>query len=62
MNNILMILIGIVTVITTMACAGSEEVFRATVCVFLLVLDVCMIFLASAAVIEIDDDDDNEEK
>lgn len=60
MNNVLMILVGVVTVVFAMACANSVEMFRATVCVSLLVLNVCMISLVSMAIFEVTDDDDDE--
>ena len=63
MNNVLVLLIGAIMMVVAMVCANSVEMFRATVCVSLILINMLLIFFVSTIAkigIEVDDDDDNE--
>lgn len=63
MNNILVLLIGAIMMVVAMVCANSVEMFRATVCVSLILINMFLIFFASAIVkigIEVEEDDSEE--
>lgn len=65
MNNVLVLFLGAIMMVVAMVCANSVEMFRATVCVSLILINMLLIFFVSAIVkigIEVDNDDDNEEK
>ena len=64
MNNVLVLLIGAIMMVVAMVCANSVEMFRATVCVSLILINMLLIFFVSTIAkigIEVDDND-NEEK
>lgn len=64
MNNVMVLFIGAIMMVVAMVCANSVEMFRATVCVSLILINMLLIFFVSTIVkigIEVDDDD-NEEK
>ena len=61
MNNMLVLFLGAIMMVVAMVCANSVEMFRATVCVSLIVMDICLLFFVSEVIIE-PMDDDNEEK
>lgn len=61
MNNMLVLFLGAIMMVVAMVCANSVEMFRATVCVSLIVMDICLLFFVFAVRIE-PTDDDNEEK
>lgn len=64
MNNVMVLFIGAIMMVVAMVCANSVEMFRATVCVSLILINILLIFFVSTIVkigIEVDDDD-NEEK
>lgn len=61
MNNVLVLLIGAIMMVVAMVCANSVEMFRATVCVSLILINMLLIFFVSTIVkigIEVDDDDE----
>ena len=60
MNNMLVFFLGAVMMVVAMVCANSVEMFRATVCVSLIVMDICLLFFAFAVRIEGCDNDDDE--
>ena len=63
MNNVLVLLIGAIMMVVAMVCANSVEMFRATVCVSLILINMLLIFFVSTIAkigIEVDDDDDEE--
>jgi hypothetical protein len=63
MNNILVLLIGAIMMVVAMVCANSVEMFRATVCVSLILINMFLIFFVSAIVkigIEVEEDDSEE--
>lgn len=65
MTNLLVLFLGAIMMVVAMVCANSVEMFRATVCVSLILINALLIFFALAVVkigIEVDDDDDDEEK
>ena len=64
MNNVMVLFLGAVMMVVAMVCANSVEMFRATVCVSLILINMLLIFFVSTIIkigIEVDDDD-NEEK
>lgn len=58
MNNMLVLFLGAIMMVVAMVCANSVEMFRATVCVSLIVMDICLLFFASTVIIEGYDNDD----
>lgn len=63
MNNVLVLFLGAVMMVVAMVCANSVEMFRATVCVSLILINILLIFFVSTIVkigIEAEEDDDNE--
>ena len=61
MNNVLVLLIGAIMMVVAMVCANSVEMFRATVCVSLILINMLLIFFVSTIAkigIEVDDDDE----
>lgn len=58
MTNLLVLFLGAVMMVVAMVCANSVEMFRATVCVSLIVMDICLLFFAFAVRIEGYDNDD----
>lgn len=63
MSNILVLLVGAIMMVVAMVCAQSVEMFRATVCVSLILINMFLIFFASAIVkigIEVEEDDSEE--
>lgn len=58
MNNVMVLFIGAIMMVVAMVCANSVEMFRATVCVSLIVMDICLLFFAFAVRIEGYDNDD----
>ena len=64
MNNVMVLFLGAIMMVVAMVCANSVEMFRATVCVSLILINMLLIFFVSTIAkigIEVDDDD-NEEK
>lgn len=63
MNNVMVLFIGAIMMVVAMVCANSVEMFRATVCVSLILINMLLIFFVSTIAkigIEVDDDDDDE--
>lgn len=61
MNNVMVLFIGAIMMVVAMVCANSVEMFRATVSVSLILINILLIFFVSTIVkigIEVDDDDD----
>lgn len=62
MNNCaLLILFGVLMAVVSLLCANSVQMFRATVCVMLLVANIGILALAAAS-FEVVDEDDEEKK
>nr|DAM59664.1 MAG TPA: hypothetical protein [Caudoviricetes sp.] len=65
MTNLLVLFLGAIMMVVAMVCANSVEMFRATVCVSLILINALLIFFVSTVVkigIEAEEDDDDEEK
>lgn len=62
MNNMLVLFLGAIMMVVAMVCANSVEMFRATVCVSLIVMDICLLFFVFEVIIEGYNSDDDEEK
>lgn len=65
MTNLLVLFLGAIMMVVAMICTNSVEMFRATVCVSLILINALLLFFVSTVVkigIEVDDDDDDEEK
>lgn len=63
MSNLLVLFLGAIMMVVAMVCANSVEMFRATVCVSLILINMFLIFFASAIVkigIEVEEDDSEE--
>ena len=60
MNNMLVLFLGATMMVVAMVCANSVEMFRATVCVSLIVMDICLLFFVSEVIIEGYNSDDDE--
>lgn len=60
MNNMLVLFLGAIMMVVAMVCANSVEMFRATVCVSLIVMDICLLFFVSEVIIEGYENDDDE--
>lgn len=60
MNNMLVLFLGAIMMVVAMVCANSVEMFRATVCVSLIVMDICLLFFVSEVIIEGYNSDDDE--
>lgn len=60
MNNMLVLFLGAIIMVVAMVCANSVEMFRATVCVSLIVMDICLLFFVSEVIIEGYNSDDDE--
>ena len=60
MNNMLVLFLGAIMMVVAMVCANSVEMFRATVCVSLIVMDICLLFFVSEVIIEGYSSDDDE--
>ena len=61
MNNVMVLFLGAVMMVVAMVCANSVEMFRATVCVSLILINMLLIFFVSTVVkigFEVDDDDE----
>lgn len=61
MNNVTVLFLGAVMMVVAMVCANSVEMFRATVCVSLILINMLLIFFVSTIAkigIEVDDDDE----
>lgn len=61
MNNVMVLFLGAIMMVVAMVCANSVEMFRATVCVSLILINMLLIFFVSTIAkigIEVDDDDD----
>ena len=62
MNNCaLLILLGVLMAVVSILCANSVQIFRATVCVMLLVANIGILALVAAS-FEVVDEDDEEKK
>lgn len=60
-NGALLILFGVLMAVVSLLCANSVQMFRATVCVMLLVANIGILALVAAS-FEIVDEDDEEKK
>ena len=60
MKNMLVLFLGATMMVVAMVCANSVEMFRATVCVSLIVMDICLLFFVSEVIIEGYNSDDDE--
>ena len=60
MNNMLVLFLGAIMMVVAMVCANSVEMFRETVCVSLIVMDICLLFFVSEVIIEGYSSDDDE--
>ena len=60
MNNMLVLFLGAIMMVVAMVCANSVEMFRATVCVSLIVMDICLLFFVSEVIMEGYNSDDDE--
>ena len=61
MNNVMVLFLGAVMMVVAMVCANSVEMFRATVCVSLILINMLLIFFVSTIAkigIEVDDYDE----
>lgn len=64
MSNLFVLFLGAIMMVVAMVCANSVEMFRAIVCISLILINALLIFFVSAVVkigIEADYDDDNKE-
>ena len=64
MSNLFVLFLGAIMMVVAMVCANSVEMFRATVCVSLILINALLIFFVSAVVkigIEVEEDDDDKE-
>ena len=64
MSNLFVLFLGAIMMVVAMVCANSVEMFRATVCVSLILISALLIFFVSAVVkigIEADYGDDDKE-
>lgn len=60
-NGALLILLGVLIAVVSLLCANSVQMFRATVCVMLLVANIGILALVTAS-FEVVDEDDEEKK
>ncbi|EEX70001.1 hypothetical protein [Mitsuokella multacida] len=60
-NGALLILFGVLMAVVSLLCANSVQMFRATVCVMLLVANIGILALVAAS-FEVVDGDDEEKK
>lgn len=63
MSNLLVLFLGAIMMVVAMVCANSVEMFRATVCVSLILINALLLFFVSTVVkigIEAEEDDDDE--
>lgn len=60
-NSALLILLGVLMTVVSLLCANSVQMFRATVCVMLLVANIGILALVAAS-FEVVDEDDEEKK
>lgn len=60
-NGALLILLGVLMAVVSLICANSVQMFRATVCVMLLVANIGILALVAAS-FEVVDEDDEEKK
>ena len=63
MTNLLVLFLGAIMMVVAMVCANSVEMFRATVCVSLILINALLIFFVSTVVkigIEAEEDDGDE--
>ena len=61
MSNVMVLFLGAIMMVVAMVCANSVEMFRATVCVSLILINMFLIFFVSTIAkigIEVDDDDE----
>ena len=61
MNNVMVLFLGAIMMVVAMVCANSVEMFRATVCVSLILINMLLIFFVSTIAkigIEVDDNDE----
>ena len=60
MNNCaLLILFGVLMAVVSLLCANSVQMFRATVCVMLLVANIGILALVAASFEVVDEDDED---
>lgn len=60
-NGALLILLGVLMAVVSLLCANSVQMFRATVCVMLLVANIGILALVAAS-FEVVDEEDEEKK
>lgn len=60
-DGALLILLGVLMTVVSLLCANSVQMFRATVCVMLLVANIGILALVAAS-FEVVDEDDEEKK
>lgn len=60
-NSALLILLGVLMAVVSLLCANSVQMFRATVCIMLLVANIGILALVAAS-FEVVDEDDEEKK
>lgn len=60
-DGALLILLGVLMAVVSLLCANSVQMFRATVCVMLLVANIGILALVAAS-FEVVDEDDEEKK
>ena len=63
MSNMFVLFLGAIMMVVAMVCANSVEMFRATVCVSLILINALLLFFVSTVVklgIEVVDDNDEE--
>lgn len=60
-NGALLILFGVLMTVVSLLCANSAQMFRATVCVMLLVANIGVLALVAVS-FEVVDEDDEEKK
>lgn len=57
-NGALLILLGVLMAVVSLLCANSVQMFRATVCVMLLVANIGILALVAASFEAVDEDDE----
>lgn len=60
-DGALLILLGVLMAVVSLLCANSVQMFRATICVMLLVANIGILALVAAS-FEVVDEDDEEKK
>lgn len=58
-DGALLILLGVLMTVVSLLCANSVQMFRATVCVMLLVANIGILALVAASFEVVDEDDED---